>query len=291
MARKKVDEELTITKAVVPAAGRGTRLLPATRSQPKEMLPVGRKPVIQHVVEELAASGLHEVLLISGQGKRAIEDHLDRDAGNGDEPHAPWMDLRLFHARQSQPRGLADAIALAEPFAAGQPVMVALGDSIILSHSPQPVLKRLIAVHQKHRPAATIAVEEVPREFVSRYGIVTPKGEPDHVFTISGFVEKPKPEKAPSNLAAAGRYVLEPVVFDAIRRIKPGIGGELWLTDALSLLLKEGHEVLCVRLRKGEHRLDIGNFPSYYQAFIELALADPEYGTALRAWLKQRLER
>jgi UTP--glucose-1-phosphate uridylyltransferase len=289
MARKQAQAELMITKAVVPAAGKGTRLLPATRSQPKEMLPVGRKPVIQHVVEELAASGLQEVLLISGQGKRAIEDHLDRDTGNGDEPHTPWMDLRLFHARQSQPRGLADAIALAEPFAAGQPIVVALGDSIIVSHSPEPVLKRLLALHQKHRPAATITVEEVPREAVSRYGIVTPKGEPGLFFPITGFVEKPEPEKAQSNLAAAGRYVLEPVVFDAIRRIRPGLGGELWLTDALSLLLKEGHEILCVRLRKNEHRLDIGNFPSYYQAFIELALTDPEYGHALRAWLKKQL--
>lgn len=293
MARKTTTKQYhdvpAITKAVVPAAGRGTRLLPATRSQPKEMLPVGRKPVIQHVVEELAASGLREVLLISGQGKRAIEDHLDRDAGNTDEPHAPWMDLRLFHARQSQPRGLADAIAIAEPFVAGQPFVVALGDSVIPSHAAQPVLKRMLEVHAKRRPTATIAVEEVPWEAVNRYGIVTPKGKVDHVFAISGFVEKPKPEKAPSNLAAAGRYVLEPVIFDAIRRIKPGIGGELWLTDALKLLLDEGHEIMCVRLRKGERRLDIGNFPSYYQTFIELALADPEHGPALRAWLKKRV--
>ncbi len=278
-----------ITKAVVPAAGRGTRLMPATRSQPKEMLPVGRKPTIQHVVEELAASGLHEVLLISGQGKRAIEDHLDRDIARSEEKHEPWMDLRFFHARQSRPRGLADAIAIAEPFAGEQPFVVALGDSILVSHSPQPVLKRMIDVHAAHRPAATIAVEEVPWEAVSRYGIVAPKDKPDHVFPISGFVEKPAPDKAPSNLAAAGRYILEPEIFDAIRRIKPGVGGELWLTDALQMLLDEGREIMCVRLRKGERRLDIGNFLSYYQAFIELSLADPEHGAALRAWVKRRL--
>ncbi len=278
-----------ITKAVVPAAGRGTRLLPATRSQPKEMLPVGRKPTIQHVVEELALSGLREVLLISGQDKRAIEDHLDRDACDNDEPHQPWMDLRFFHARQSQPRGLADAIAIAEPFAGGQPFVVALGDSIILSRHHEPVLKRMIAAHEKHRPVATIAVEEVPHEAVSRYGIVAPKGKPDSVFTIQGFVEKPAPSAAPSNLAAAGRYILDPIVFDAIRRTKPGIGGELWLTDALGLLLKEGREIVCVRLRKDEHRLDIGNFLSYYQAFIELSLADHEHAPALRAWLRKRL--
>jgi len=264
--------------------------MPATRSQPKEMLPVGRKPTIQHVVEELAVSGLHEVLLISGQGKRAIEDHLDRDAGVNHEEHAPWMDLRFFHARQSQPRGLADAIAIGEPFAGGKPFVVALGDTILVSHARQPLLARMIDVHAKRRPAATIAVEEVPHELVSRYGIVSPEGEPDSVFRINGFVEKPEPSKAPSNLAAAGRYILDPVIFDAIRRTKPGIGGEIWLTDALSLLLEEGREILCVRLRKGEHRLDIGNFLSYYQAFIELALSDPQHGGQVRRWLSDYLE-
>lgn len=299
--------EAAITKAVVPAAGRGTRLMPATRSQPKEMLPVGRKPTIQHVVEELAASGLREVLLISGQGKRAIEDHLDRDAARNEEPHQPWMDLRFFHARQTQPRGLADAVAIAEPFAGGQPFVVALGDSILLSHSPEPVLKRMISVHRQRRPAATMAVEEVPWESVNRYGIVAPKGKhgsrqrgrpfdsaqgrPAHVFAIGDLVEKPSPGKAPSNLAAAGRYLLEPVIFDAIRRIKPGVGGELWLTDALRLLLEQGHEIICVKLRRGERRLDIGGFLSYYQAFVELGLADPEHGAALRNWLSRRLRR
>jgi UTP--glucose-1-phosphate uridylyltransferase len=280
-----------ITKAVVPAAGRGTRLLPATRSQPKEMLPVGRKPTIQHVVEELAAAGLREVLLISGSGKRAIEDHLDQDLGGDEEGHAPWMDLRFFHARQSVPRGLADAIALAEPFASSQPFVVALGDSILVSRSREPVLKRMIAVHARRRPAATIAVETVPHEAVNRYGIVAPKGKTDSVFPIRDIVEKPAPSKAPSNLAAAGRYVLEPAIFDAIRRIEPGVGGELWLTDALRLLLREGHEVFCVRLRKGEHRLDIGNFLSYFQAFFEISLADPEYGRSLQSWARARLRR
>ena len=265
--------------------------MPATRSQPKEMLPVGRRPTIQHVVEELAACGLQEVLLISGQGKRAIEDHLDRDASLNEEEHQPWMDLSFFHARQSHPRGLADAVAIAEPFAGGQPFVVALGDSILVSRSQRPVLERMVDVHSERRPAATIAVEEVPREAVNRYGIVAPKGSAGSVFAIRGLIEKPSPSKAPSNLAAAGRYVLEPSIFDAIRRIKPGVGGELWLTDALRLLLGEGHEVLCVRLRKGEHRLDIGNFLSYYQAFAELSLADPEHGMAMRSWLRKRLRR
>ncbi len=280
-----------VTKAVVPAAGRGTRLLPATRSQPKEMLPVGRKPTIQHVVEEIAAAGLREVLLISGQGKRAIEDHLDRDASGGEEEHQGWMDLQFFHVRQSAPRGLADAVGVAEPFVAGQPFVVALGDSIVVSRTREPLLKRMLSVHAGRRPAATLAVEEVPRQSLDRYGIVAPQGETDSVFAIRDIVEKPSPAEAPSNLAAAGRYVLEPAIFDAIRRIKPGVGGELQLTDALRLLLREGREILCVRLRKGEHRLDIGSFQSYFQAFLELSLADREHGAALRAWLRKQLHR
>jgi len=278
-----------IVKAVVPAAGRGTRLLPATRSQPKEMLPVGRKPTIQHVVEELAESGLREVLLISGQGKRAIEDHLDRDAGQNEEGQQPWMRLRFFHARQSTPRGLADAISIAEPFAADQPFVVALGDSIIISRERPPLLRRMIAVHARHRPAATIAVERVPREAVNRYGIVAPRGKVGSVFAISDIVEKPALDRAPSNLSAAGRYVLEPAIFEAIRRTKPGVGGELWLTDALRILLREGHAILCVPLRRAEHRLDIGNFLSYFQAFLEVSLRDPEHGPALRAWARGQL--
>jgi len=289
--RERVGRVPLIVKAVVPAAGRGTRLLPATRSQPKEMLPVGRKPTIQHVVEELAAAGIREVLLVSGQWKRAIEDHLDRAAGLNDESPEPWMDLQFFHARQSVPKGLADAIAIAEPFAAEKPFVVALGDSIVASRSRRPLLKRMIEVHERHRPAATIAVETVPREAVQRYGIVAPKGEAGDVFAIRDIVEKPSPERAPSNLSAAGRYILEPVIFDAVRRTKPGIGGELWLTDALRILLSEGHEILCVKLREGEHRLDIGNFLSYFQAFAEFSLADPEHGAALRAWMKARLKK
>jgi len=279
----------TITKAVVPAAGRGTRLLPATRSQPKEMLPIGRKPTIQHVVEELAAAGLREVLLISGQGKRAIEDHLDRDIVIEEERKEKWMELHFFHARQSSPRGLADAISIAEPFVADQPFVVALGDSVILSHDHQPLLKRMMAAHTARRPAATIAVETVPKQAVSRYGIVAPKEKVAEVFAISDIVEKPSPEEAPSNLSAAGRYVLDPAIFAAIRQTKPGVGGELWLTDALRIMLREGGEIICVPLQEGEHRLDIGNFQSYFQAFVELSFDDPEYGEALREWATQLL--
>jgi UTP--glucose-1-phosphate uridylyltransferase len=253
------------------------------------MLPIGRKPTIQHVVEELAEAGLREVLVISGQGKRAIEDHLDRDVVGKEERREKWMGLHFFHARQSSPRGLADAISLAEPFVAEQPFVVALGDSVILSNDHQPLLKRMMAAHTARRPAATIAVETVPKEAVSRYGIVAPKERVGEAFAISDIVEKPSPEEAPSNLSAAGRYILDPVVFEAIRKTKPGVGGELWLTDALRILLREGSEIICVPLAPGEHRLDIGNFQSYFQAFVELSFTDPEYGEALQEWARKLL--
>jgi UTP--glucose-1-phosphate uridylyltransferase len=169
--------------------------------------------------------------------------------------------------------------------------VVALGDSVIVSPAKDPLVKRMVAAHLEFGPAATIAVETVPKEAVSRYGIVAPKGPTDDVFEIADIVEKPAPDKAPSNLSAAGRYILDPVIFDAIRRTKPGVGGELWLTDALRILLREGRSIMCVRLRNGERRLDIGNFQSYFQAFVELAFADPECGEAVREWATGLLKR
>lgn len=278
-----------INLAVVPAAGRGTRLMPATRSQPKEMLPVGRKPVIQYVIEELSMARLQEVLLISGQGKRAIEDHLDRDIVTSGEEHESWMDMHLFHARQSSPRGLADAISIAEPFVGNRPFVVALGDSIVRSNSHPHLLERMIRAHQVHRPVATIAVETVPHEAVNRYGIVAPIGDPGDEFMISDIVEKPTQKEAPSNLSVAARYILEPDIFDAIRRTKPGKGGELQLTDALRILLQDGKQILCVHLIESEYRLDIGNFKSYFQAFADLAMDDIEHGETFKKWLRKRL--
>jgi UTP--glucose-1-phosphate uridylyltransferase len=274
---------MRITKAVVPAAGRGTRLLPATRVLPKEMLPLGRKPAIQYVMEEVAGAGLEEVVLISGPGKRAIADYFD--GGGGPEP---WQQLRYTHVLQEEPRGLADAVARAEEFVAGAPFVVALGDSFIVSDEPESVLSRMIAAHLARRPAATIAVQAIPQEHVGRYGVVAPKEPVEGPFAIREIVEKPKPEEAPSNLVVAGRYLLDPVIFDAIRRIEPGKGGELWLTDALKLLLREGREIVCVPLTGSEHRLDVGNFESYFQAFLEVAFNDPEHGESVRAWAEAR---
>lgn len=273
-----------ITKAVIPAAGMGTRLLPATKSQPKEMLPVGRKPVIQYVVEELAAAEVHCVLIITSQQKRAIEDHFDPD------PHLSErlaqeqrsvlnhvsLPVQMFYTRQNVPRGLADAIGLAEHFVAEETFLVSLGDSIIRSERPGEVLKRLIEVHRRERASATILFEEVRKEDVIHYGIAQPKETAGNEFEIADLIEKPSVEEAPSTLAVAARYVFDPCIFEYIHRTPPGRGGEIQITDSMRLMLQEGHRIFGVRLAEGEKRLDIGNYRSYFEAFLEMALADPD---------------
>lgn len=288
----------SITKVVIPAAGLGTRLRPATKIQPKEMLPVARKPTIQYVVEEGIRVGLYSVLIITGARKRAIEDHFDKDPTNHeavDELDYEQLGVRFFFVRQSEQRGLADAISLAEEFVAGEPFVVALGDTILWSDASQPLLQRLVDAHVQNGAAATVAVERVSRESVSRYGIVAPKsGTANGAFELTGLVEKPDPDSAPSNYAIASRYVFAPQIFDAIRAIKqrpPGKGGEFQLTDAIQWLLEQGHAVWAVQLTRGEKRYDIGNFETYWKAFIEICLSDKEFGERVEQHLRQLLER
>jgi len=282
-----------VTKAVIPAAGIGTRLLPATKSQPKEMLPVGRKPVIQYVVEELVAAEAHQVLIITNQQKRAIEDHFDVETGN-QKPTLNHLSLpvQVFYTRQSVPRGLADAIGLAEHFVGDDSFLVSLGDSIIRSPRPGDVLKRLVEVHRRERAAATILFEEVPPSEVVHYGIALPKNGGEIEFEVADLIEKPSVEEAPSTLAVAARYVFEPDIFHYIRRTPPGRGGEIQITDSIRLMLQDGRRIFGVRLGKGETRLDIGNYRSYYEAFLEMALADPdpEVRHAFEAYARRRLQ-
>ncbi len=291
-----------IVKVVVPVAGMGTRLLPATKSQPKEMLPVGRRPVVQYVVEELEAAGLHQILFVTGRKKMAIEDHFDADpelvrllsSGGGyallEELKYTETEARFFYTRQSVPRGLADAVNHAREFAGKEHFVVALGDSIIKSRDGSSLLQTMIASHLRSGAACTIAVEEVERSEVYRYGIVKPKAdtEPGDDFEVEDLIEKPRPEAAPSNLAIAARYVFSPVLFEAIRRTAPDRNGELQLTDSIRLLLQLGHKVRAIRLRPGERRYDIGNFESYFKAFIDFALADEKYGYLVRQYLKRK---
>ncbi len=293
--------ERTIVKGVIPVAGMGTRLLPATKSQPKEMLPVGRRPVVQYVVEELQAAGLGQLLFVTGRKKTAIEDHFDPDpelvrtlsTGGGyallDELAFTETNTRFFYTRQSTPRGLGDAVNHAREFVGDEHFVVALGDSIIQCHDGSAYLRTLMDAHLAAGAACTVAVEEVAREDVYRYGVVKPAGEiGDGAFEVDDLVEKPRVEAAPSNLAIAARYAFSPAIFDALARTAPDRNGELQLTDAIKLLLQLGHRVIAVPLREGERRYDIGNFESYFLAFIDFALADEKYGYMVRQYLKRK---
>jgi UTP--glucose-1-phosphate uridylyltransferase len=286
--------------AVIPVAGLGTRLLPATKSQPKEMLPVGRKPVVQYVVEELANVGIQRMLFITGAGKHSIENHFDlnlelienlRESGKEEllaELEYERFAVQYFYTRQRQLLGLGHAVLCARPFVGEQPFVVALGDSIIGLHAQSKVVERMIGIFLEQQAAAVIAFEEVPCNEVHRYGIAKPRQMGD-VFEVQDLVEKPSIEEAPSNLAIAARYVLSPEIFNAIQRTQPGKGGEIQLTDAIRLLLQNGGNVYGVRLYDNEKRYDIGNFESYFHAFVEFALADEKHGDSLRQSLEELL--
>jgi UTP--glucose-1-phosphate uridylyltransferase len=289
---------MKINNAVIPVAGLGTRLLPATKSQPKEMLPVGKKPIVQYIVEELHLCGIERVLFVTGRGKSSIEDHFDddadlirtlREAGKEDlleELEYERMGLHFLYTRQRRQRGLGDAVLCAENFTGTEPFVVALGDSIIGRHQPSLIVERLIAAFVEHEATCAIAVEEVPDDQVSLYGIVK-ESDRGEVFGITELVEKPRRDEAPSNWAIAGRYVFAPELFSAIKRTGFDQRGEIQLTDAIQLLLREGKRVVGVRLPATEKRYDIGNFESYFETFVEFALTDPVYGDRLRKHVKE----
>jgi UTP--glucose-1-phosphate uridylyltransferase len=293
---------LPIVKAIVPAAGLGTRLLPATKSQPKEMLPIGRKPVVQYVVEELQSAGLRQILIVTGRRKRTIEDHFDPDpelvnmlkqAGN----EALLADLdylgdksRFYYTRQSTPRGLGHAILLGEDFVEDGDCVVALGDSIVAAPDPAAPLRAMVEAFQHLNAAAVVAVEKVPREETFRYGVISiegaepPPGEP---VAMTNIVEKPSVGAAPSTLAVAARYVFGPAVFDALARTVPDGRGEIQLSDAIKMLIQMGEPVYAWPFEPNCRRYDVGNFESYFRTFIDFALADERYGYMLRKYVKK----
>jgi UTP--glucose-1-phosphate uridylyltransferase len=292
-----------ITKAIVPAAGLGTRLLPATKAQPKEMLPVGRKPVVQWVVEELQAASLSQILIITGRHKRSIEDHLDSDpqlvaALKETGSEAVLEDLaylddksRFLFTRQSEPKGLGHAVSLCADFVDGGDCVVALGDSVIAAEDPAAPLVAMMKAFSDLDAAAVVAVEQVPPEETFRYGIVSlagsepPPGEP---IAMTGIVEKPSQGTAPSDLAVAARYVFAPSIFDALARTLPDRRGEIQLTDAIRLLLHRGEKVYAWVLGPGQNRYDVGNYESYFRAFVDFALADERYGYMVRKYIKAK---
>src|SRR5579884_1192357 len=292
---------MPVDLAIVPVAGQGTRLLPSTKSQPKEMLPVGRKPVVQYVVEELALSGVRRLLFVTGPGKTSIENHFDlnaeliaflRETGKEEllaELDFERQDLQYFYTRQRRQLGLGHAVLCARPLVGGQPFVVALGDSIIGLNAGSDIVRRMVDEFEAGKADAVVAFESVPREEVVHYGIARPRGAAGPVFELEDIVEKPEVTEAPSTLAVAARYVFAPRIFDLLERTPPGKGGEIQLTDAMRLLLRQGGKVVGLRLAEGERRFDIGNFESYFRAFVEFALADPRHGPGLRDWVRRLL--
>jgi len=275
--------------------------LPATKSQPKEMLPVARKPIVQYVVEELVSNGIQQILFVTGRSKASIENHFDHDpelfaalTQSNKQDLLREMDFsalkaNFFYTRQRLQRGLGDAILCAENFAGEEPFLVALGDSILGLNAVSKAVGRMADVFDSKRASCVIAVEEVPAEETGHYGIVQPDGAAADVFRIVNLVEKPSPGEAPSNLAIAGRYIFSPVIFDMIRQVRPDKRGEIQLTNAIQLMCDEGRRVMAVKLSPAEKRYDIGNFPSYFESFVEFALADPVYGEGFRRVLERLL--
>jgi len=293
---------MSIDIAVVPVAGHGTRLLPATKSQPKEMLPVGRKPVVQYVAEELVNSGIRRLLFVTGARKVSIENHFDEDSAlveylrsTGREEELATLGfsqtpVEYFYTRQRRQLGLGHAILCAKSLVGNQPFVVALGDSILGVHGRSRVVAEMLAEYQQSQPDLVVAVEEVPRQQVRKYGIIDPGQIQGNRIEIRRLIEKPTVEEAPSNLAIAGRYILNPRVFEELSRTPPGRGGEIQLTDAMQSVLESGGRGVAILIPSEERRYDIGNFGSYFRSFVEFALNDPEYGESLRTHLRGLLD-
>ena len=275
---------MNIAKAIVPVAGLGTRLLPTTKSLSKEMLPVGRLPVVHHVVEELAAAGIRQILFVTGRNKSAIENHFD-DSGSGYRERG----IEFFFARQPPPPGTGTAVATGETFAANEPFVVTFGDSIVRTRSGRPLLQRMIDSHLHHRTACTIGAYEVPEERMHHYGILVPEEATAEDSKLTAILEKPTPAQTSSRLAVSARYVFSPAIFAHIRATAPSASGEVYLTDAIAALIATGDPVRAVRLSADEQRYDIGNHLSYFTTFIDYALDDPEWGAQIRAYLRETL--
>jgi len=287
-----------ISKAVIPAAGLGTRFLPATKATPKEMLPVVDKPAIQYVVEEAVAAGLRDVLMVTGRNKRALEDHFDMNAELEDlleksGRHDLLAAIRhssnlanMHYVRQGDPRGLGDAVLTAADHVGDEAFAVLLGDDLI--DSRDPILPRMIEVHERFG-GSVIALMEVPNSEISRYGAAAiSQTDDDDVVRVIDLVEKPSAQEAPSNFAVLGRYLLAPEIFEALRNTKPGRGGEVQLTDAIQVLAKRadnGGPVHGVIFRG--RRYDTGEKLSYLQSVVRMACEQSDLGPEFTEWLKK----
>lgn len=284
---------MRVRKAVIPAAGMGVRFLPATKAQPKEMIPIIDTPAIQYIVQEALDSGIEDILIITSRGKNAIEDHFDR---------SPFLEeflstkgkadllavvreigslARLYYIRQKEPLGLGHAVLCARQFVGDEPFAVLLGDDIVLSK--RPCLKQMMDLYAE-LPGTILAVAEVPPEDVSKYGILDAYPLHDGVYRVRNMVEKPAPDIAPSQLAVIGRYIISPRIFPILAKTPPGAGGEIQLTDALQVLCRE--EPVYGLIFRGR-RYDVGDKLGYLKATVEFALDRPDLGPEFEAYLKQ----
>jgi UTP--glucose-1-phosphate uridylyltransferase len=282
-----------IKKAVFPVAGLGTRFLPATKANPKEMLPIVDKPLIQYAVEEAIQSGITELIFVTGRNKRSIEDHFDKNVELEASLIASNKNLLLdairsiipshvkcIYIRQSEPLGLGHAVLQAKTIINDEPFAVLLADD--LTHADTPVLKQLILQHQKEQ-SSVIAIEDIPKEKTVQYGIVDVGDSKENLYKINSIVEKPQPIDAPSTLGVIGRYVFNPEIFDCLEKIKPGKGGEIQLTDAIQMLLSQ--QAIFAYLFEGK-RYDCGDKLGFIKANIEFSKKHPEIGKEFTAFLK-----
>lgn len=290
-----------IRKAVIPAAGFGTRFLPATKATPKEMLPIVDKPTIQYIVEEALASGIEEILIISGHAKRAIEDHFDsapvlerelEEKGKDDllAIVRETADINVHYIRQKKMRGLGDAILCAKSFMAGEPFAVLLGDDVVYADATkgqQPALRQLIDIYDAYG-GSVLGCQQVAQEKVSSYGIVAGKEiAGSKLLKVSDMIEKPELSEAPSNIAVLGRYIISPTIFELLEHTAPGKGGEVQLTDALKqLALIEPVWAYCFEGK----RYDVGDKLGFLKATVEFALRRPDLGGPFRSYLEELMK-
>lgn len=291
---------MKITKAVIPAAGFGTRFLPQTKAMPKEMLPIVDKPVIQYVVEEIVQSGIKDIVVVTGANKRAIEDHFDAPSADLiknllqgkkekilDEVNKIADMANFIYIRQKGPYGNGTPVLSAEPAIDGEPFAVLWGDEFIYSEPPR--LAQMMKVHEKLGGIVISGVKIEKKEDLKRYGIADLEPVEGNVYKIKSIVEKPDPDEAPSNIATHGAYILPPEIFDALRAQSPGKGGEIWLTGAINELKNQGVPLYAVEIENGKY-YDTGNKLEYMKTAVELALKHPEIGEDLRTYLKEILK-
>lgn len=284
-----------IKKAIIPAAGLGTRFLPATKAQPKEMLPIVDKPTLQYIIEEAIESGIEEILIVTGRSKKSIEDHFDRSIElelelekKGKTDMLKMVQdisnmVNIHYIRQKEPKGLGHAIYCAKSFIGNEPFAVLLGDDIV--DAKTPCLKQLIDCYNEYQ-TTILGVQEVPDSEVNKYGIINAKPIEDNVYKIKDMIEKPNLNEAPSNIAILGRYILTPTIFDILETQQPGKGGEIQLTDALRTLVKS--EALYAYIFEGK-RYDVGDKLGFLEATVDYALKNPELKDKFIEIIKQKI--